>query len=337
MRAQTVAIVGATGAVGQELLSVLDERDYPIHSLKLLASARSAGKAMRFLGADLRVEELCEESFRGVDLAFFSAGGHTSRRFAPIAVQSGTLVIDNSSAFRMNEDVPLVVPEVNADCLRAHSGIIANPNCSTIILVLALEPLKQAVGIDSVVVSTYQAASGAGQRAMEELYASTKALLAGEPAPGPQSLSQTLAFNLFPHIDAFMADGYTKEEDKMLYEVRKILGMPELRVDATCVRVPVARSHSESVAVSLRKPLSVTAAHDLFENSPGLQLLDDPSQALYPMPRDFSGKDEVGVGRVRKGRAFAQGLSFWLVGDQLKKGAALNAVQIAEAVQAIGS
>lgn len=332
MSAPHVAIVGATGAVGHEFLQVLAERDFPIRSLKLLASPRSAGQTLTFRGEQLVVEALTEHSFAGVDLAFFSAGGSTSLQYAPNAVAAGCIVIDNSSAFRMEEHVPLVVPEVNRAALQNHQGILANPNCSTIILVLALEPLRQQAGLQSVVVSTYQAASGAGQRAMHELHAATRAVLAGEPPPKPEALAHSLAFNLFPQVDVFMAGGFTREEDKMLYEVRKILGLPELRVDATCVRVPVARCHSEAVHVHLEKPLTVAAAQSLFAKAPGLELVDDPDSNRYPMPSDYAGKDAVAVGRVRIGRVFDPGLTFWLVGDQLKKGAALNAVQIAESL-----
>jgi aspartate-semialdehyde dehydrogenase len=332
MSAPRIAIVGATGAVGHEFLRVLAEREFPMGSLKLLASPRSAGQKLTFRGEQHVVEALADDSFGDVDVVFFSAGGDTSRKFAPKAVDAGAVVIDNSSAFRMQHDVPLVVPEVNRAALAGHQGIIANPNCSTIILVLALQPLHQAAGLRSVVVSTYQAASGAGQRAMDELHRATRAVLAGEQPPKPDALAQSLAFNLFPHVDVFMPDGFTREEDKMLFEVQKILTLPELKVDATCVRVPVARCHSESVQVHLQRELSVADAQQLFAATPGLELLDDPANARYPMPIEYAGRDEVAVGRVRRGRVFEPGLTFWLVGDQLKKGAALNAVQIAEAL-----
>lgn len=332
MSAPRIAIVGATGAVGHEFLRVLAEREFPMGSLKLLASPRSAGQKLTFRGEQHVVEALADDSFGAVDVVFFSAGGDTSRKFAPKAVDAGAVVIDNSSAFRMQHDVPLVVPEVNRAALAGHQGIIANPNCSTIILVLALQPLHQAAGLRSVVVSTYQAASGAGQRAMDELHRATRAVLAGEQPPKPDALAQSLAFNLFPHVDVFMPDGFTREEDKMLFEVQKILALPELKVDATCVRVPVARCHSESVQVHLQRELSVADAQQLFAATPGLELLDDPANARYPMPIEYAGRDEVAVGRVRRGRVFEPGLTFWLVGDQLKKGAALNAVQIAEAL-----
>ncbi len=330
MKQPRVAIVGATGAVGQELLRVFEERDFDVSSLKLLASARSAGRTLRFRGEDHQVEAVAADAFRGVDVAFFSAGGDTAAALAPLAVDAGCVVIDNSSAFRMQADVPLVVPEVNADALRSHQGIVANPNCSTIILVLALQPLESAAGLEAVVVSTYQAASGAGQRAMDEMFHATRAVLDGLEPPAPSALAQTLAFNVFPHVDVFMADGYTREEDKLLHEVRKILGKPELAVDATCVRVPVVRCHSESVSVRLSRPLSVEDARAAFAAAPGLVLDDEPASAGYPTPLTYAHRDACGVGRVRAGRVWEPGLSFWVVGDQLRKGAALNAVQIAE-------
>lgn len=327
-----VAIVGATGAVGAEFLRVLEQRAFPMRSLKLLASPRSAGRALAFRGEQVPVEVLSANAFRGVDVAFFSAGGGTSREWAPQAVERGAIVVDNSSAFRMDAGVPLVVPEVNRDAIAGHQGVIANPNCSTIILVLALAPLHREAGLRSVIVSTYQAASGAGQRAMDELHAATRAALDGAALPKPDALPQTLAFNLFPHVDVFQADGYTKEEDKMLHEVRKILSLPALPVDATCVRVPVERCHSESVTVHLERALSVDAARKLFAEAPGLEVVDEPAKHRYPMPRDYATVDACGVGRVREARVFSPGLTFWIVGDQLRKGAALNAVQIAEAL-----
>lgn len=327
-----VAIVGATGAVGNELLRVLEQREYPLRSLKLLASPRSAGTTLKFRGEELTVEALDDDSFRGIDIAFFSAGGTTSRDYAAKAVASNCAVIDNSSAFRMHDDVPLVVPEVNSHVIKNHAGILANPNCSTIILVIALEPLRQKSGLHSVMVSTYQAASGAGQRAMNELYSSTRAALDGKDQAPPDALRQPLAFNVFPQVDDFTAAGFTREEDKMLFEVRKILELPNLKLDATCVRVPVARCHSESVSVQLERKLSVTDARALFACSPGLELVDHPNTMRYPMPCNYEGRDEIGVGRIRLARVFDPGLTFWLVGDQLKKGAALNALQIAEAM-----
>ena len=331
MNARTVAIVGATGAVGQEFLAVLAARNFPVRRLRLFASARSAGQRVTFRGESLVVEVLGPDSFRGVEVALFSAGAAISREWAKVAIASGAVVIDNSSAFRMEAGVPLVVPEVNAPMVREHRGLIANPNCSTILLVLALWPLHRAAGLRAVVVSTYQAASGAGQQAMLEMRASVAAALRGEVLP-PRVLPQTLAFNLFPQVDVFLPDGFTKEEDKLLFETRKIMGLPELRVDATCVRVPVERCHSESVAVQLERPLSVAAARELLAQAPGVELVDDPAAKKYPMPLLMAGRDPVAVGRVREGRVFAPGLTFWLSGDQLRKGAALNAVQIAEIV-----
>ena len=324
-----VAIVGATGAVGHDLLHVLEARNFPIRNLRLLASPRSAGQRLPFRGEQVEVEALTERSFAGIDLALFSAGGETSRRFVPLAVAAGAVVVDNSSAFRMHADVPLVVPEVNAAAIAGHRGILANPNCSTILLVLTLAPLQRVAGLRTVVVATYQAASGAGQQAVVELREGTAAALAGED-PAPRVLPQRLAFNLFPHIDVFEADGYTKEESKLLHETRKILGLPGLPVDATCVRVPVERCHSEAVTVQLERPMTPDEARALFAASPGLELVDEPAARRYPMPLPMSGRDAVAVGRVRTARAFAPGLSYWLCGDQLRKGAALNAVQIAE-------
>jgi aspartate-semialdehyde dehydrogenase len=324
-----LAICGATGAVGQDLLAVLAARQFPLRSLRLLASPRSAGTQLPFAGEMVPVEPLGADSFRGIDVAIFSAGGSVSREFAPRAVAAGAVVVDNSSAFRMDPAVPLVVPEINATALRGHRGLIANPNCSTILLVLALGPLHAAAGLEAVVVSTYQAASGAGQRAMGELRAGMAAMLAGQPF-APQVLPQVLAGNLFPQVDVFQPDGYTREEDKLQNETRKILGLPELPVEATCVRVPVERCHSESVTVRLQRPLSPAGARALLGSAPGLELVDEPAQQRYPMPLAMAGRDPVAVGRIRSSRIFDPGLTFWLVGDQLRKGAALNAVQIAE-------
>jgi aspartate-semialdehyde dehydrogenase len=330
MSGLSVAVVGATGAVGREFLSVLEQRKFPVKKLRLLASSRSAGKTFPFRGEKVSVEALAATSFEGVELALFSAGAQTSREFAPHAAKAGALVVDNSSAFRMDPGTPLVVPEVNPDDARRHSGIIANPNCSTIILCVTLAPLAKAFGLKRVVVSTYQSASGAGARAMDDLLAGTRDVLDGKPPRRPEVLFHPLAFNLFPQVDSFMPSGYTKEEDKMLFESRKLLGLPDLPVEATCVRVPVLRCHSESVAVELERDASPAAALEVFRNSPGLSVVDRPEERLYPQPIACSGRDEVAVGRVRCSRVFDPGLAFWLVGDQLRKGAALNAVQIAE-------
>ncbi len=336
---KTVAIVGATGAVGIELRDVLESANgIEIDELRLIASARSAGTRVPFRGDELEVRELADGVFGGVDIALFAASGDVSRAWASPAVEAGAVVIDNSSAFRLDADVPLVVPECNPEQVAERPrGIIANPNCSTIILVVALAPLHRAVGVERVVVSTYQAASGAGLAAMEELRSSTRAVLGGAEPPAPEALPHSLAFNLFPRIDVFRDDDYTREEDKMLYETRKILGVPGLAVEATCVRVPVERSHSEAVTVELGAAMEPEAARRLFADAPGLVVVDEPEHSRYPQPRDFSGADPVAVGRVRVSRAFERGLTFWVVGDQLRKGAALNAVQIADLVCAEGS
>lgn len=332
MNGRHVAIVGATGAVGREFLDVLAARRFPLRSLRLLASPRSAGQRLPFGGDQLPVEALGPDSFRGIDVALFSAGGSVSREHCKHAIAAGAIVVDNSSAFRLDDDVPLVVPEVNAEALAGHRGLIANPNCSTILASLALAPLHRAAGLRAVVAATYQAASGAGQQAMHELRDSTAAVLRGEPVPLPRALPRSLAFNVFPQVDVFQPDGYTREEDKLLFELRKILGLPALRVDATCVRVPVERCHSEALVVDLERPLSVAAASAVLAAAPGLELVPAMAEPPYPMPREWAGRDAVAVGRLRQGRVFAHGLTFWLVGDQLRKGAALNAVQIAEQV-----
>jgi aspartate-semialdehyde dehydrogenase len=329
MSAKHVAIVGATGAVGQEFLHTLEQRRYPLKSLRLLASPRSAGKHMTFAGEELPVEVLEDDAFQGVDLALFSAGAAISRQYAPKAVAAGAVVVDNSSAFRMQPNVPLVVPELNAAAIKTHQGIIANPNCTTIILSLVLGPLHRAAGLGRVLAATYQAASGAGQQAMLEMRQATQAALSGEPFT-PKALKHSLAFNLFPQVDVFLPDAYTKEEDKMLHETRKILDLPELVVEATCVRVPVERSHSIAAGVELRRPLEPEAARRLLAESPGVEVVDDPAKEIYPQPRQVAGRDAVMVGRIRHSRVFQPGLSLWVVGDQLRKGAALNAIQIAE-------
>ncbi|MEZ5965707.1 MAG: aspartate-semialdehyde dehydrogenase [Planctomycetota bacterium] len=327
-----VGIVGATGAVGLDLLAVLAARAFPCSELRLMASARSAGRRIAHAGGAHPVHEATPEALAGLDLCFFSAGAAVSRALAPVAAAHGALVVDNSSAFRMHPEVPLVVPECNGSVLAGDTrGIVANPNCSTILLCLALAPLQRATGLGRVVVSTYQAASGAGARAVDELKAGTRASLADEPFV-PSALPQSLAFNLFPHVDVFQPDGFTREEDKMLYESRKILGLPQLAIEATCVRVPVERCHAEAVTVELERPLDPAAARALFAAAPGLEVVDDPGARLYPMPVTSSGRDPVAVGRVRASRVFVPGLTFWLVGDQVRKGAALNAVQIAERV-----
>lgn len=329
MKELSLAIVGATGAVGRELLTVLEQRDLPLGRLELLASPRSAGRVMRFGGRELTVEPLSDESFAGIDFALFAAGAAVSREYAGRAVDRGAVVVDNSSAFRLQPEVPLVVPECNADALAHHRGIVANPNCSTILLVMALAPLHWAAGLRRVVVATYQAASGAGHRAVEELRESTRVVLDGG-SHEPDALPHSLALNLFPQVDVFESDGYTREENKMLHETAKILGLPGLAVEATCVRVPVERCHSEAVTVALDRGLSPEEARQLWASAPGVIVADDPENGLYPQPDRMTGRDAVAIGRVRESRVFNPGLAFWLVGDQLRKGAALNAVQIVE-------
>ncbi|MGK5093737.1 aspartate-semialdehyde dehydrogenase [Deltaproteobacteria bacterium TL4] len=326
---QRVAVVGATGAVGVEFLKLLDSRHYPMRSLKLLASARSAGKEIVFKGEKLIVEELTSNSFHDVDLALFSAGGDRSKVFAPHAVKSGALVIDNSSAFRMEEGVPLVVPEVNPEMAFKHKGIIANPNCSTIQMVVALNPLHKAAKIKRVVVSSYQAVSGAGAAAMQELIDQIHAYTQKEPMI-PHVFPVQIAFNVFPHIDVFLDNGYTKEEMKMVYETRKIMSAPEMQVSATCVRVPVLRAHSEAIHIETEKKLSVAEARSLLEKAPGIVVKDIRGPGGYPVPWDVAETFDTYVGRIREDVSCPNGLAFWVVADQLYKGAALNAIQIAE-------
>lgn len=325
-----VAIVGASGAVGQEFLRVLEERDFPMDELVLFGSKRSAGKTYVFRGKELTVQLLQHnDDFAGVDIAFVSAGGDVSREFAETITKHGAIMIDNSSAFRMEEDVPLVVPEVNPeDAFRRPRNIIANPNCTTIIMVVALKAIEQLSHIKRVHVATYQAASGAGAAAMDELHEQYQQLLAGE-TPTVQKFAYQLAYNLIPQVDVFTDNGYTKEEMKMYNETRKIMHT-DIRVSATCVRVPALRAHSESIWVETERPVSVEEVREAFSHAEGLVLQDNPAEKEYPMPLFISGKDEVFVGRIRKDLADENGLTFWLVGDQIKKGAALNAVQIAE-------
>lgn len=325
-----VAIVGASGAVGQEFLRVLEERDFPMDELVLFGSKRSAGKTYVFRGKELTVQLLQHnDDFAGVDIAFVSAGGDVSREFAETITKHGAIMIDNSSAFRMDEDVPLVVPEVNPeDAFRRPRNIIANPNCTTIIMVVALKAIEQLSHIKRVHVATYQAASGAGAAAMDELHEQYRQLLAGE-TPTVQKFAYQLAYNLIPQVDVFTDNGYTKEEMKMYNETRKIMHT-DIRVSATCVRVPALRAHSESIWVETERPVSVEEVREAFSHAEGLVVQDNPAEKEYPMPLFISGKDEVFVGRIRKDLADENGLAFWLVGDQIKKGAALNAVQIAE-------
>ena len=329
---QHVAIAGATGAVGTEFLKLLEARDFPMKSLRLLASSRSVGSKLKFRGENLEVEELTPKSFKGIDIAFFSAGGSRSKEFAPYAVDSGAVVIDNSSAFRMDEKVPLVVPEINPKQALEHQGLIANPNCSTIQMVVALNPIHRAANIQRVVVSTYQAVSGAGASAMEELKQQLRAWANDEPMKQEVFPTQ-IAFNLFPHIDVFQDNGYTKEEMKMVHETRKIMNAPNMQISATCVRVPVLRAHSEAVWVETEKSLSESEARELFEKEPGIVVQDERESGGYPTPWHITETQETYVGRIRKDISHPNGLTFWVVADQLYKGAALNAIQIAEVLQ----
>jgi len=324
-----VAVVGATGAVGAQMIEVLEERKFPVESLRPLASSRSAGGTVSFRGADLPVQELTRDSFAGIDLALFSAGSEVSKEFAPVAAKAGTVVIDNSAAWRMDQDVPLVVPEVNPDDLARHKGIIANPNCSTIQMVVALKPLHDRARIKRVVVTTFQSVSGTGKEAMDELIDECKDLLSFKQ-PEPTVYPFQIAFNLLPQIDEFLPSGYTKEEMKLHHETRKIMGDHSIQVTATTVRVPVYVGHSESVNIETERKLTANEARAILSTAPGVQVYDDPSHAIYPMPLEVAGKDEVYVGRIREDESIPNGLNLWVVADNLRKGAALNAVQIAE-------
>ncbi len=324
-----VAVVGATGAVGIEMIKTLEKRDFPVGRLTLLASARSTGKKLKFRGQDIAVKELTKDSFKGIDIALFSAGGSISREFAPIAAKAGCVVVDNSSAFRMDDSVPLVVPEINAADVKWHKGIIANPNCTTIITLMALYPLHQAFGVKRIFASSYQAVSGAGAKAMEELRRQVGEIVAGKPVTKAVFPHQ-IAFNVLPQVDVFLPSGYTKEEMKMENEGRKIMHHPAFKASVTCVRVPVYRSHSIAVSAEFEKPVSVEAARAVLKKAPGLDLVDEPENKKYPMPLFTSEKDNCEVGRIRLDCALDNGLCFWVSGDQLLKGAALNAVQITE-------
>ncbi|MDJ1169946.1 aspartate-semialdehyde dehydrogenase [Roseofilum sp. BLCC_M154] len=324
-----VAILGATGAVGTELLDLLESRDFPLESLKLLASPRSAGRTLCFRGETLTVEPVAEGCFDQVDLVLASAGGSTSKTWAPKAVAAGAVVIDNSSAFRMVPEVPLVVPEVNPEAAGTHQGIIANPNCTTILMTVAVWPLHQVQPVQRIVAATYQSASGAGARAMEELKVQAQQILNGQ-APQPELFPYPLAFNLFPHNSPLNDQGYCEEEMKMVNETQKIFSAPGLRVSATCVRVPVLRAHSEAINLEFSQPFPVEKAREVLKMAPGVTLVEDWSANYFPMPMDATGKDPVLVGRIRQDLSHACGLELWLCGDQIRKGAALNAVQIAE-------
>jgi aspartate-semialdehyde dehydrogenase len=324
-----VAIAGATGAVGIEMIRTLEKRNFPLSKLTLLASARSAGKCLVFKGELVPVKELGAEAFNGVDIALFSAGGSISKEFAPLAVQKGCVVVDNSSAFRMDENTPLVIPEINAADARRHRGIIANPNCTTAIALMALYPLHQAFGVIRVLASSYQAVSGTGAKAIEELRRQVTQIESGQPVTR-EVYPHQIAFNVLPQVDSFLASGYTKEEMKLENEGRKIMHHPAFRASVTCVRVPVYRAHSVAITAELQRAVSVEAAREVFSKAPGLDLVDTPEKNEYPMPLYVAEKDNCQVGRVRRDCALDNALSFWVCGDQLLKGAALNAVQIAE-------
>jgi aspartate-semialdehyde dehydrogenase len=339
MRTYHIAVIGATGATGTELLRVLERRNFPVASLRAIGSSRSVGKSIRFREEAIPVEKLTDASFDKIDVAFFSAGGEVSRKYVPIACQSDAIAIDKSSAFRMAPDVPLVIPEINAKDIEKNRGVIANPNCTTTVMLMALHPLHRVFGARRVFATSFQAVSGSGTRGVEELRRQVK-----EAAHGKESSSFTepnqpatapvyphpIAFNLLPHIDSFLESGYTKEEAKLQDETRKIMHLPELRISTTCVRVPVYRAHSVAVSAEFERPVSVEQAREVLAKAPGLELVDEPQSNRYPMPLTVAGKDNCQVGRIRRDSAFENGLSFWVSGDQLLKGAALNAVQIAE-------
>ena len=333
-----IAVVGATGAAGTELLRVLERRSFPVASLRPIGSARSVGKSVQFCGDSIPVEKLDAASFEKIDIAFFSAGGDVSRSHVPIACQADAIAIDKSSAFRMDPHVPLVIPEINPEDVRLHRGIIANPNCTTTVMLMALYPLHKIFRVHRVFAATYQAVSGSGTRGVEELTRQTSAFakaMADAPRSAAADDSPTvfphpIAFNLLPHVDSFLENGYTKEEVKMQDETRKIMHLPELRVSATCVRVPIYRAHSVAVTAEFERSVSIEQAREVLSKAPGLELVDEPHSNRYPMPLNVAGKDNCEVGRVRLDCALENGLSFWVSGDQLLKGAALNAVQIAE-------
>lgn len=329
MSEYNVAIVGATGAVGEEMRRVLEQRDFPVKDIRLLASERSAGRRLTFKRVGIAVKELTKDSFKGIDIALFSAGGSISKEFAPIAAEAGAVVIDNSSAFRMDKHVPLVVPEVNPEDIKEHSGIIANPNCSTIQMVVVLKPIHDISPIKRIVVSTYQAVSGTGKKATDELREQSRAIV----ADGNMSIKiypHQIAFNLLPHIDVFLENGYTKEEMKMVNETRKILHDPDMKITATCVRVPVFVSHSEAVNIETEKKIPLNKVREALEKAPGVEVIDNIEENLYPLPIEAEGQDECYVGRIREDESIENGINLWVVSDNLRKGAALNAVQIAE-------
>jgi aspartate-semialdehyde dehydrogenase len=324
-----VAVMGATGAVGEEMLKILEERNFPVDRLVLLASARSAGKTMKFRGRDIPVEELKEDSFKGIDIVLASAGGSISKKFAPLAVKAGAVVIDNTSAFRMDPKVPLVVPEINAADIKKHKGIIANPNCSTIIMLVPIYPIYKMNRVKRILVSTYQAASGAGAKAMQELEDQARDVLAGRPAK-KEIFPHQIAFNLFSHNSAIKDEGYNEEEIKMIKETKKIFHDDKIRIAATTVRVPVFRAHSEAIYLELAKKPDFNRIRKALAKAPGVKIVDDAEKNYFPMPLEATGQDDVLVGRIRKDLSSANGVCLFVSGDQLRKGAALNAVQIAE-------
>jgi len=324
-----VAVVGATGAVGVEMIKTLGKRNFPVSKLTLLASARSVGRKLKFRNQEIAVDELTKDSFKGIDIALFSAGGGISKEFAPRAAKAGCVVIDNSSAFRMDDSVPLVIPEINAADARLHKGIIANPNCTTAITLMALFPLHEAFNVGRIFAASYQAVSGTGAKAIEELERQVGQIVSGRPVT-KEVYPHQIAFNVLPQVDSFLPDGYTKEEMKMQNEGRKIMHHPAFRASVTCVRVPVYRAHSVAVSAEFKQPVSVDAAREVLSKAPGLDVVDDPEKKEYPMPLYTAEKYNCQVGRIRKDCALDNGLSFWVSGDQLLKGAALNAVQIAE-------
>jgi aspartate-semialdehyde dehydrogenase len=329
MKEYRTAIIGATGAVGREFIRILEQRDFPMSSVRLCASERSAGKRLMVNKHEVEVEETTPASFEGIDIALFSAGAERSRHFSPIATKAGAVVVDNSSAFRMDPEVPLVVPEVNPEDIVSHKGIIANPNCSTIQMVVALHPLHKANPMKRVIVSTYQAASGAGAKGAEELRGQIKPLLEGK-AVNPSVFAHQIGFNVLPQIDVFLDNAYTKEEWKMVEETRKILHAPDMAISATCVRVPVYVGHSEAVWIEFQEAMSPEEARSILEQAPGVRVIDDPAASQYPVPCSSAGTDDVFVGRIRQDSSSPKGLVMWVVADNLRKGAALNTVQIAE-------
>jgi aspartate-semialdehyde dehydrogenase len=324
-----VAVVGATGAVGIEMIKTLEKRNFPVGELTLLASARSVGKKLKFKGTEITVKELTKDAFSGIDIALFSAGAGISKEYAPSAAKAGCVVIDNSSAFRMDDKVPLVIPEINAADVKWHNGIIANPNCTTAVTLMALYPLHQAFFVKRILAASYQAVSGTGAKAIEELKRQVEQVVKGQPVTR-EVYPHQIAFNVLPHVDSFLADGYTKEEMKMQNEGRKIMHHPSFRASVTCVRVPVYRAHSVAVNAEFEKPITPEAAREVLKKAPGLQVIDEPARNDYPLPLYMAEQYDCAVGRIRRDCALDNGLAFWVSGDQLLKGAALNAVQIAE-------